>query len=117
MIKKKIIIESISIICFLMLLLSIASASQQNMSEKPVVDAQLGNDKEKKGICYSRLQNQTDVPTWTVGDNWVYEADIFSDTENGLFDIFSDNLTLTIENLTSVVHENTSVDVYIVSIS
>ncbi|RLE41412.1 hypothetical protein DRJ16_06340, partial [Candidatus Woesearchaeota archaeon] len=60
---------------------------------------------------------QTDVPTWGVGDQWVYDADIFSDSENGLFDISSNDLTMTVTDIDTVIIENRTEHIYVVSIS
>ncbi len=43
--------------------------------------------------------NATDVPTWTIGDSWEYTADIYSDTDNGTFDLSSQDLTITVNDI------------------
>lgn len=57
------------------------------------------------------------IPTWTINDSWVYEASIYSNNDNGIFNINSDALTFSIENTTSMTHQNESIDVYTINIS
>ena len=57
------------------------------------------------------------IPTWMVNDTWTYEADIYSDTENGLFDVISDDLTLLVTEIITIDHQNKSEFVYNVSIT
>jgi hypothetical protein len=58
-----------------------------------------------------------DVPTWVIGDTWVYEADIYSDSEQGLFDVSSDDLSLTVNNRTLIQINNQTELVYEVLLS
>ena len=62
-------------------------------------------------------QNKAIIPTWMINDTWMYEADIYSDTENGLFDVSSDDLTLLVQNITTLNHQNKTISVYNVSIT
>ena len=52
---------------------------------------------DKQSINY--YINATDVPTWSIGDSWEYTADIYSDTDNGTFDLSSQDLTITVNDI------------------
>ena len=47
-----------------------------------------------------RDENSTDIPTWYVGDTWVYDMDIYYSSENGSFDGTIYNFTTTVVNVT-----------------
>ncbi len=65
----------------------------------------------------NRLDNQTDIPTWHVGDTWIYDADIYSDSDNGTFDLSSTDLTITVIDVTTFIENDTLYDVYGIDIS
>jgi hypothetical protein len=58
-----------------------------------------------------------DVPTWVIDDSWAYEADIYSDTENGIFDVSSENLMILVTNITTILHQNKTITVCNLSIT
>jgi len=70
----------------------------------------------KNNCAILNQQNMTDVPTWCLDDTWMYEAHIYSDTEDGLFDISSDDLKLIIRDIKTIDHQNKSECIYDVHI-
>ena len=66
----------------------------------------------------SALQmNQSDIPTWYIGDYWTYQTDIYSNTENGTFDLHSTDLTIKVSNISNYHCINQSIDAYHLTIS
>ncbi len=63
-----------------------------------------------------QVLNKTDVPTWIVGEEWIYEAHIYSDTEDGFFDISSDDLKLLITDRGLTMHQDRFEQIYRVRI-
>src|SRR6056297_4065267 len=57
----------------------------------------------------NQYENTADVPTWVIDDSWTYEADVYSDTENGIFDVSSENLMLLVTNITMILHQNKTI--------
>jgi hypothetical protein len=55
----------------------------------------------------------TDIPTWFVGDTWVYDTDIYVQSPNGSFDGTLENLTFSVAGLATY----NGYDVYVVNIS
>ena len=68
-------------------------------------------------ISSNQSETTADLPTWVINDSWTYEADIYSDTENGIFDVSSENLMLLVTNITTILHQNKTITVYNVSIT
>jgi len=60
--------------------------------------------------------NQTDIPTWYIGNKWIYQADIYSDSENGIFDLTSNDLTITVVDITNITINGSTWDVYKINI-
>jgi len=58
-----------------------------------------------------------DVPTWAIGDTWTFQAAIYSNTENGVFDIYSDSLVFSVENRTILPTDTGLVDVYLATLT
>ena len=72
---------------------------------------------QSTGEKYSAFfQQSTDIPTWHIGDYWTYQADIYSDTQNGIFDITSTDLTITVSDVVNISTHNTTWDSYHVTI-
>ncbi len=80
-------------------------------------DEQYANRNSVECLEIRGSQNISDVPSWVVGDEWVFEADIFSDTEEGLFDISSNDLTLSVAGLDLHEAVEGNIEVYVVDIS
>jgi hypothetical protein len=76
-----------------------------------------GRDTSWKNNLNHLDQNPGHIPTWMINDTWMYEADIYSDTENGLFDVTSDDLTLLVHNITTITHQNETVSIYNITIT
>jgi len=47
-------------------------------------------------------EEYTDIPTWTIGDEWVYQADVYYASTNGSFDGTIYNLTIKVIEITSI---------------
>ena len=52
--------------------------------------------------------NQTDIPTWTLGDTWTYESSVFFEGENGSFDGFIQNMVQTVVELVNLTQNETT---------
>ena len=64
-----------------------------------------------------RNQDETDIPTWVSGDTWMYEADIYSNTENGVFELESDDLKIIVKNISTIIHNELYEQIYMINIS
>jgi hypothetical protein len=61
--------------------------------------------------------NITDIPVWCSGDSWIYEADIISDAENGLFSLNSNDLTIKVFDTNTILHEGKPEEIYRINLS
>ena len=106
--KKNIVIGVIIILLFATCL----SSGGQIVDKPNMISYQYTNINKDE-----RQQNHASIPTWTISDTWMYETHIYSDTENGLFDISSDDLRMTITNNTTQFHQNKTEKIYNVRIN
>jgi len=59
-----------------------------------------------------------DIPTWCIGDEWVYTADPVSYySDNGSFDGKIENLKREVVNITTITHDDEQIEVYQVDIT
>jgi len=73
------------------------------------IDSIALNTKNVAGNSYDTyLFNQTDIPTWTIGDTWTYESSVFFEGENGSFDGFIQNMVQTVVELVNLTQNETT---------
>ncbi len=73
--------------------------------------------KNVKGNPYdNNLFNQTDIPTWTIGDTWTYESSVFFEGENGSFDGYIEDLVQTVVKLVNLM-QNETIPFFVVNLS
>lgn len=102
-----------SLVCFILILLFVFNQVFA-ISEIEIIEMKKDS---QRFVMENVASDSTDIPTWSIGDTWIYEADIYSDTEEGVLDISSDALNLTVEERTSMLHANKIELVYILKVS
>ena len=68
-------------------------------------------------VALDRDEEYTDIPTWTIGDEWVYQADVYYASPNGSFDGTVYNLTTKVIEITSIEINGILYDVYHLNIT
>ena len=83
-----------------------------------VIQASLGFEFEGDSGNFLKVkQIDGKIPTWVQNDNWVYEAHIYSNTENGLFDLNSNDLTIEVIETSTILHDNNYEQCYEIDLS
>ncbi len=88
-----------------------------NFFHLSIIDSTALDTKNVKGYSYDyKLFNQTDIPTWAIGDTWIYESSVFFEGENGSFDGCIQNLGQTVVELVNLT-QNESIPFFVVNLS